>query len=188
MRKLTLVLVLTLILGAMLVNAAGAVTLVFEAEHYSWLKASLTVGKGDSTGADSGAHMFIPLRRPHGDTEQPPTDDGNATYKVYVPTEGDYAFWGLARWYDSCGKSFFVMVDDMAPKTPSMISDNTYQEWHWVPGKTFHLAVGWHLVRIQNREDGAKLDEWLLTTASQEVFVPTRHMPETTPYLWRPTE
>jgi hypothetical protein len=173
------------ILAVVLAQAAGAVTLVFEAEHYSWIKASMTVGAGDSNGADSGgSHIFIPLRRPHAETQQGPTDDGNATYKVYVPTEGDYSFWGFARWYDSCGKSFFILVDDMAPTTPSFIADNLYQEWHWVQGKTFHLAVGWHMVRVQNREDGAKLDEWLLTSAPD--FVPTRHMPETAPYLWRP--
>jgi hypothetical protein len=185
MRKLTLILVLTLVLGALLATAAGAVTLVFEAEHYSWLTASMTVGDGDSTGADSGGHhIFIPLRRPHGQNQSGPTDTGNATYKVYIPTEGDYSFWGLAWWFDSCGKSFFTLVDDMSSATPAFLSDNLYQQWHWVQGKTFHLTVGWHMVRLQNREDGTKLDEWLLTTAPD--FVPTRHMSETSAYLWRP--
>jgi hypothetical protein len=184
MRKLTLILVLTLVLGALLANAAGAVTLVFEAAHYTWIKASMTVGDGDSTGAD-GHHIFIPLSRPHAETEVGPRDDGNATYKIYIPTEGDYTLWGETRWYDSCGKSFFTLVDDMSPQTPAFIADNLYLQWHWVQGKTFHLAVGWHNVRFQNREDGVKLDEWLLTTAQD--FVPTRHMPETPAYLWRPT-
>ena len=186
MWKLTLTLIVSLVLGVVLVNAAGAVTLVFEGEHYSWIKPTMTVGTGDFNGSDSGGHVYVELRRPHAETETGPGDDGSTTYKVYAPVEEDYAIWGLVRWYDGCGNSFFTLVDDMTPEDPAYLTDARYQEWHWVKGKTFHLTVGWHLIRFQNREDGAKLDQFLITTA--EDFTPTRRMPETSPYLWRPEQ
>ncbi len=186
MWKLTLALIVSLVLGVVLVNAAGAVTLVFEGENYSWIKPTMTVGTGDFKGNDSGGHVYIKLRRPHAENETGPGDDGNTTYKVYVPVAEDYTLWSLVRWYDGCGNSFFTLVDDMSPETPAYITDARYQEWHWVKGKKFHLTVGWHLIRFQNREDGAKLDQFLITTADE--FTPTRRMPETSAYLWRPSE
>jgi hypothetical protein len=185
MKRLVVILALATLLTACLAATAGAVTLVFEAEHYTWIKPSMRVGTGDSNGPDSGGHIYIPLRPRHGEDESGPADDGNATYKVYVPVEGNYTLWGLVRWYDGCGNSFYVMVDDMNPENPAYITDARYQQWHWVKGRTYHLGVGYHLIRFQYREDGAKLDEFLITTA--EDFVPTRHMPETSAYLWRPS-
>ena len=172
MHKLSLILVVSLVLGAVWVGAAGAVTLVFEGEHYSWIKPTMTVGKGDFNGNDSGGHVYIKLRRPHAESETGPGDDGNTTYKVYVPVEGAYTLWALVRWYDACGNSFFTLVDDMAPANPAYITTSRYQEWHWVKGKKFNLSVGWHLIRFQNREDGAKLDQFMLTRDLN--YVPVR--------------
>lgn len=189
MRTPILTLIATLVLAVVLTQAAGAVTLVFEGENYSWLKPSMKVGSGDANGANSGGkHVYIPLRRPHAETETGPGDEGSTTYKIYIPVEGNYTLWGLCWWYDGCGNSFFTMVDDMTPENPAYITDARYQEWHWVKGRSFRLTVGWHLVRFQNREDGAKLDQWLLTDRTPEQFTPTRRMPETSAYLWRPSE
>ena len=187
MRKTLVILAVALVLGGLLVQAAGAVTLCFEGEHYSWIKPSVAVGGGDYNGADSGGkHVYIPLRRPHAESEVGPGDDGNTTYKIYIPVEGDYTIWALVWWYDGCGNSFFTMVDDMKPENPAYVTDARYQKWHWVQGDKFHLTVGWHNVRFQNREDGAKLDQWAISNSDQ--FQPTRRWPETIDYLWRPTE
>ena len=66
--------------------------------------------------------------------------------------------------------------------TPAIFGkDGTYQVWHWVKGKTYNLTAGWHYIRFQNRQDGARLDEFLLTTDSR--YVPVGAVKETPEYL-----
>ncbi len=172
-----------LVLGGAL-WAASVVTLVFEGENYTWVKPSMR--KVADKAASNGAYVEIPLQRPHGTEESAPFDDGSVTFKINIPQAGTYRLWVRAHWYDPCGNSFFVMGDDMSPEVPAFISDATCQKWHWAKGAEYTLSAGYHLIRFQNREDGAKLDEFLLTTSSQ--LVPTRLMKETSQYLWHAPE
>ncbi len=80
----------------------------------------------------------------------------------------------------------FVMVDDLSTVKARVLTDATYQQWHWVRGHKFDLSNGYHRIRFQNREDGAKLDQFLLTTSSR--YVPTRKHKETAQYLWQPDQ
>ena len=164
--------------------APAATTLVFEGESYTWLKASMR--KVSDSAAAKGAYMEIPLQRPHAVEEGKPFDDGSVTFKINVPQAGRYQLWARAWWYDGCGNSFFVMVDDLSAAKAKSLNDSTYQKWHWVRGHKYNLSAGYHLIRFQNREDGARLDQFLLTTSSR--FVPTRKMTETRQYLWQPSE
>ena len=181
---------LTLLLGlglvGLLVTPAAAYTVVFEAEDYTWIKPSMeVVADGDASG---GKCVQVPLRAERGDTEQPPTDDGNVTLKGWAPLEATYYLWARVKWYDGCGNSLFLFVDDMNPKTPLVIGNNaTYGRWHWVLArKNFKLTKGWHVFRFQNREDGARLDQFLITTVPPEDWTPQGIRPPTKGYVWHP--
>ncbi len=179
---------------ALLVGSAIAVTqlvaapsrIVVEGEHYAWLKASMA--EATSQVASNGAYVHIPLLRPHGVDESGPSDEGSATYKVYIPTAGKWYLWARCHWWDDCGNSFFVMVDKLDVDTPPQITDSTLQKWHWVKGRSYQLTEGYHLMRFQNREDGAKLDQFLLTRTPSNRWRPTRKYSETSSYVWRPAE
>jgi len=49
--------------------------------------------------------------------------------------------------------------------------DGTYGKWHWVKGMKVTLAAGTHELKVLNREDGAKLDQILLSRNEQYVPV-----------------
>jgi hypothetical protein len=185
--RITLFVIFCLLLLTGLAVSAGAYTIVFEGENYTWIKPSMAVL--DDDGASGGQCVYIPLRANHSETEQPPTDEGNITVKGWAPVDGTYYIWARTKWYDGCGNSFFLFVDDMKPDTPSYIGgDSQYQTWHWVKAKkTYKLTKGWHMFRLQNREDGARLDEFLITTASPDDWTPDGKMPATKGYVWKPT-
>ena len=185
MQKLLMV-VLCVGLLAVLAQAAGAYTVVFEGENYTWIKPSMQViGDEDASG---GSCVYIPLRQNHSDKEQPPVDDGNITVKGWAPLDATFYLWARCKWYDGCGNSFFLFVDDMHPETPASIgNDGLYSRWHWVQArKTYKLSKGWHTFRFQNREDGARLDEFLITTVSPDDWTPDAKMPGTAGYVWHP--
>lgn len=126
--------------------------------------------KTASVNASGKAFIEIPLRRPHATTETGPADAGNAKYSVTIPAAGSYRFWGRAHWYDSCGNAFNLKIHDK----PWAVfgQDGTYQRWHWVKGPTVTLPAGKIQIIIQNREDGAKLDQFILTRDLN--YVPVR--------------
>ncbi len=182
MRKQLMLLGLSLVGVAALaaaVYAAASVKIVLENEHYSSIKASMRVTAGKTCSGKK--YIEIPLRRPHGENESGPADDGNATYNINIPSAGNYTLWARAYWYDTCGDSFFVIVDDT---NKSWIGeDGTCGRWHWVKGKTYTLSAGAHTLSFQNREDGAALDQFMLTTNPPSRYVPTRIEHETPNYL-----
>ena len=155
---------------------AATVKMVVEGEDYSSIKPSIAVTA--SQGADGGKAIYIPLRRPHATTETGPGDDGNARFKVKVPTAGVYQLWARTWWYDSCGNSFFIVVDS---NPATYIEDATYQTWHWVKGPKLTLSAGEHTIRFQNREDGARLDQFMLINSTR--YVPTRAETRTPQYI-----
>jgi hypothetical protein len=179
------VIIFCLGLLVVLAASAGAYTIVFEGANYTWIKPSMQVIEDD--GGVNGHCVYVPLRPNHSQTEQPPTDDGNITIKGWAPVDGTYYIWARTKWYDGCGKSFYLFVDDMNPDVPPYIGgDGTYQKWHWVQAKkTYQLTKGWHNFRFQNREDGVRLDEFLITTASPDDWVPDGIMTPTQGYVWK---
>lgn len=178
MRRLTAATIIAVVLVAATMAWAATVKIVVEGEDYFAISPSMAKATG-STEASRGAYVHIPLRRPHATTETGPSDTGNARYKVNVPTAGSYQLWARANWYDSCGNSFFVIVDDK----PSVVigEDGTYGKWHWVKGPLLSLSAGQHIIRIQNREDGAKLDQFMLINTTR--YVPVRAETRTPQYF-----
>jgi hypothetical protein len=180
MRRTDAVILITAMVGLMVLGTAGlasAAKVVVEAESYYTIQPSMA--KAASQVASGGAYIHIPLRRPHGTTEGAPSDTGHTTYRITIPEAGSYTFWGRAHWYDGCGNSFFLRIGDK----PNVVFGNngTYQRWHWVRGPRVTLNKGTVTIRIQNREDGAKLDQFLLTTNAR--YVPVQAEKETSQYV-----
>ncbi len=162
--------------------AASAVKIVVQCTSYKAIKPSMKLFS-DKT-AMNGKAIGVVLHRPHATTERGPSDDGSVTYYVKVPTTGNYQFWGHCWWWDGCGKSFFVMADatKVTAKT-SYVTDQTFKKWHWVAGPVLKLGAGKHSIRIQYREDGTEMDQFLLTTTPRDRWEPTRVEKETSSYV-----
>jgi len=174
--------VLVCLAAALLASAAMAARhrIVIEAESYNEIKASTRVVSGDST-ASGGKYTEYPLRRPHATSENPEIkgDGGYVLFKVSVPEQGNYKLWLRTWWYDACANSFFVIVDDK----PAVVAggDATYRSWQWRDIKQpYALTAGVHTIKVQNREDGARLDEILL--ANDDRWKPVKAMAETPEY------
>ena len=171
------VIALVVAVALLAASSATAVKIVVEAESYQTIAPSMA--KATSQVASGGAYIHIPLQRPHAITEGAASDTGNVQYKIDVPEAGSYIFWGRVHWYDGCGNSFYLKIDNK----PSIVfgNDGTYQRWRWVKGVRVTLTAGIHTIRIQNREDGAKLDQFILTTNTK--IVPVRAEKETKQYI-----
>jgi len=167
MRKHLPMVMIAVCLVATMGWAAGK-KVVVEAEKYVTITPSMQ--KVASSLAANGAYIQIPLRRPHATSETEPADTGHTTYAVNIPAAGSYRFWGRTHWQDGCGNSFYLKIGIK----PAVVlgQDGTYQRWHWVKGPTVQLPAGAVQIVIQNREDGAKIDQFLLT--SDLNYVPVR--------------
>ncbi len=154
------------------------VRIVVDAGDYTSIKPSMVRTSTTSSAVAEGTFIQIPPRRPRPEEETGPTDDGNAVYRVNVPTAGTYRLWARTWWYDSCGNSFFIVIND---RPATYIEDATYQTWHWVRGPQVQLNAGTNTIRVQNREDGARLDQFMLTNNAR--YVPTRIEARTPQYI-----
>jgi len=86
---------------------------------------------------------------------------GKAQYTVEVPKTGAYVFWGRALWENGCGNSFKIVFNN---GSEYKFNDSIYDAWHWVKGPVVDLVEGKNEIILLNREDGVKLDQFLLTT------------------------
>jgi hypothetical protein len=158
-------------LAVLTVGRAGAETICMEAES-----ALSNVAPVQVISAAMGAAQDPALKEASGGSYidipdgvgKPPDVGGEAVYSFDVKVAGDYVFWGRAWWADSCGNSFTLVLDQGKPF--EFGGDGTYKSWHWVKGMKANLSAGAHTLRIQNREDGVKLDEFLFT--GDPKFVP----------------
>ena len=99
---------------------------------------------------------------------------GKASYNFEAPRDDTYFLFLRAQWFDDCGNSVYVKFDD-SPKWLS-IEDNlgmntkTNYSWVWHPlmqegaVKGIPLKKGAHKLWLNVREDGPKLDQWLIAT------------------------
>jgi hypothetical protein len=153
--------------------------IVIESEHHNAIKLSTRVVEGDST-ASGGKYTEYPLKRPHATTENPAVkgDGGYVLFKVNIPESGNYAVW-LRMWCtDGCGNSYFVVVDDKPPQT---VAESTYKTWKWKKAtQPYALTKGVHNIKVQNREDGTRCDQILITNDLR--WMPVGKLTETPQY------
>ena len=93
--------------------------------------------------------------------------DGAAHLTLSVPAEDDYFLWGRAMGLDGKSDSFFLAMDDGEKQQWSVGAGKKAKPgWRWLqpPGFTpIHLSAGKHTLHVHSREDGARLDQMIVT-------------------------
>jgi hypothetical protein len=102
---------------------------------------------------------------------------GRASYEFEVPRKDIYYVYLRAKWRDDCGNSAWVRIDEdnwnnLEDEEGKIAEKNYKWAWHplWVSGapKGYELAAGKHTLWFNVREDGPKLDQWLISTEAQK--------------------
>jgi hypothetical protein len=98
---------------------------------------------------------------------------GKASYEFDAPRDDTYYVFLRAKWYDSCGNSAWVRIDDNSylnlEDENGKQSERTFQ-WAWHPlmlegrPRGFALKAGKHTLHFAVREDGPWLDQWVIST------------------------
>ena len=98
---------------------------------------------------------------------KPPGKDfypGSIEFRFEVEKEGAYMLWVRKLWMNGCGNSVLCTVNEPMTKDNAKIlgEDGTYDRLHWISlgREPVHLKAGKNVLRIQNREDGIKLDQF----------------------------
>lgn len=98
---------------------------------------------------------------------------GKGSYVFDAPRDDTYYVNLRAKWYDDCGNSVWVKVDDSPwfelEDQNGQIGEKNYKwAWHqlYVRGhpKGFELKKGQHALWMDTREDGPRLDQWVVST------------------------
>jgi hypothetical protein len=152
--------------GTMLIEAEGAVSL--EPPFVRVEAANPPPGLMPVPDASRGAYLAVP----QGAGNPPDVTGGKAVFEINIPQDGLYTLWLRAYWDDSCGNSVSVQIND---RPVFMIEDSTYKTWHWVRSPPrlvqLQLPAGPATLTLHNREDGARIDQILLTTDRRHVPV-----------------
>lgn len=110
--------------------------------------------------AESAGGKYV--MAPEGPEHKEISIGGDVTFRFNVTEPGEYVFWLRAKWCCSCGDSVGVVMDGVEL---SPVQDPVHGEWHWVAleRRRLQLTAGEHVLVITNREDGAAVDQILLT-------------------------
>ncbi len=145
----------------------------YEQKHNSdiWAEAedgtigSLWTAYNDSRASGS---KYITAKTGNNSSEKAPTSQsGWASYTFHANTAGIYVLWLRTICPSANDDSFWLRIDQ---------GDWTYwngipisSAWQWnKSSKTFNLSEGSHTLYIAYREDGAKLDKWLLSCSGTQ--------------------
>lgn len=98
---------------------------------------------------------------------------GKVFYEFELPRDGTYYLFLRAQWYDNCGDSVYVRINEGDYKriedTEGKVSDANYM-WAWHPMRhqgrmdALELKAGKHTLELNVREDGPKFDKILIAT------------------------
>ncbi len=129
----------------------------------------------EDANASSGTCIVVPDG--NGTNDDPfSSQAGYAEYTFDVSTAGDYIIWGRVIANDAASDSFFVSMDDGESLTwHTKMSGTDNWTWDMVSIRdyddvrdasnpaVYHLEVGTHTFKIQQREDGTKIDRFIVT-------------------------
>lgn len=167
---------LTSVLASSVAFAAGP--LCFEAEHALTVTPPMVAGSAtnralqgtplDPKGASESAFLEVT----QGSGNPPKVTGGEATYEFTLKESGTYFLWCRVWWLDECGNSLTMTLNDGRPFTFG--NDAVYKSWHWVKAPRrvpdLRMEAGTQKLMIQNREDGVRIDQVLITKDRR--FVP----------------
>lgn len=142
-------------------NVYAEATICFEAEDTKEIKPPVKVlepqDKVEAAKVSKG--KFIEIVQGAGSGSKV---GGSATYKIQLPEDGIYYLWARCWWIDCCGNSFSVKLGEKPVFTFG--NDGTYKNWHWVKAKVkLKMKKGSYELVLENREDGIKVDQILIT-------------------------
>ena len=129
------------------------------------------LAQGGDAAASGGAFISTPDAMAAAN-ESPMTAGGRVTYRLVLPRCSPCVIWGRTQTPDSSGDSFWVSVDGGPfTKWNDLAAAGTGWEWETVrdsdavPVETlqYDLGPGTHELVLVHREDGAMLDELLIT-------------------------
>lgn len=100
-----------------------------------------------------------------------PTDRGQVTSTVSVPTAGTYRVWSRIKTANTANNSFYLQIDDTTCNVPVGDANLTANTWTWVDyqgGNTaskidVNLTAGNHTFVMAGKEDEVQLDRVILT-------------------------
>lgn len=146
------------------ISSAGANGLTIETENMASLVAPMQLAS--DTNASGGKFIQVPSGA---GSSTGTAGTGLASYFLKVPANGTYILWGRVIAPSGNDDSFFAQVNDGTDIRWDLTNGTT---WHWTKlNASFALAAGTHVIKIKQREDGAQLDQLILT--SDPSFVPT---------------
>src|SRR4029077_15979236 len=99
------------------------------------------------------------------------------SYEFEVPRKDTYYVYLRAKWRDDCGNSAWGRIDDdkwgNLEDQEVFISEKNFRwAWHALfesgAPKGYELTAGKHTLWFNVREDGPKLDQWLISTESSK--------------------
>ena len=151
----------------------GVDTVVIEAEDFAkWggkIEPPMRVCREDEYDEEASGGRYIVVDGDAGKPGAPipgtdrtyPERWGALSYTFTVAKGGKYVFWGRKLYQDGCGNSFTLVLNG---GHPVKFADQTTGRWHWHKPQTFfELKAGENTLEILNREDGVKLDQFILT-------------------------
>ena len=97
-------------------------------------------------------------------------DIGRVQYPLVVPESGRYDIWARAWWMDKCGNSFNVWLDHGRAEVFRNADKlkGPYRQWTWISrAEPVRLTAGIHTLHVQAREDGIRLDQFMLLPPGQ---------------------
>jgi len=92
---------------------------------------------------------------------------GKATYRFYVPEDGNYHIWAYSLWFDKCANAVFAKFDNLDKAIIG--NDNIYKQWHWVRGFSVKLKRGAHDLELSNHSDHISVQNVLLINSATAV-------------------
>lgn len=96
-------------------------------------------------------------------------EKGSVEYSVEIPCQNQYRLWARVYYIDIDGNSWYCHIDD---HEQTMLGNELQpiEEWHWIKGNTWNLEEGLHTLLLKTREDGARLDQLLITSLPDYVI------------------
>jgi len=148
-----------LILGAAPAHTGEQpIYIVLEPEKAEKIEAPMVKGTESEEVCSAGGYIEIPLQQPRGTDKV----NGKAIIPFEIKTPGKYFLHARCWWYDGCGNSFGITIDKGDKAT---LTGSTEKRWRWekLGDDPILLLAGKHVLVISNSEDGARLDQVLIT-------------------------
>ncbi|WP_182870577.1 SdrD B-like domain-containing protein [Rhodopirellula sp. JC639] len=150
----------------------AAVDKMFEAEDYEWIDHPWKVYS--SSYASGGKYIKAPNGT--GSHYNTPPSHKKVMYQFSVDHTANYELSGLVKASRSSDNSVWIKIDDLPWVQWHMDTGSSF-DWQTVTdgwnqdATSFYLDAGHHTMQLKVREDGVKLDKWMVSKLSSNTIV-----------------